>query len=112
MKTKNKNAFGMNSVSSTAPVVPLSKSQLMAERKAILAESADPILRKAVSIALDDEHPGQMTAIKMLTDRLLPMSEFEAKKDGSRSAVTITISGIGETVVEGKKEDITDVEDV
>ena len=109
MKTKNKNAFGLNSVSSTAPIVPLSKSQLMADRKAILAESADPILRKAVSIALDDDHPGQMTAIKMLTDRLLPMSEFEAKKDGSRSAVTITISGVGETKIGGEVVDAEEV---
>lgn len=109
-KEKNRNAFGLESRSSTAPVVALSKAQQMAERKAIIAESADPIIRKTIEIALDDEHPGQISALKMLNDRLIPISEFEAKKDGSRTAITISITGVGESpVIEGSKGDIEEV---
>lgn len=110
MKTKNKNAFGLPSVSSTAPVVAQSKAQQMAERKAIIAESADPVIRKTIAIALDDDHPGQMSALKMLNDRLMPISEFESLKGGARTSVTISITGVGESpIVEGKSSDIEEV---
>jgi len=47
-----------------------------------------------IDIALDDNHPSQMAALKMCMDRALPMSVFE-KTSAQRSAVNITISGIG-----------------
>ena len=106
-----KNVFGMDTrVSEHIPSKP-SRSQLMDARKLLLAQSADPLIKKAIETALNDDHPGQMTALKMCMDRLMPMGEFEAKKDGARTAVTITISGIGETVVEGKQDDISEVSD-
>jgi hypothetical protein len=49
--------------------------------------------------------------MKMCIDRLLPMGEFEARKDGARSQITITISGIGEAKIEDPK-DIVDAEEV
>ena len=107
MKT---NAFGLKTrLSEVAPSKP-SRSQLLDARKLLLAESADPIIKRAISIALNDDHPGQMSAMKMCIDRLLPMGEFEARKDGTRSQVTITISGIGEAKIEPK--DIVDAEEV
>ena len=47
-----------------------------------------------IEIALNDEHPGQMAALKMCIDRTLPVSMFEKDKS-QRSAVTISITGIG-----------------
>jgi hypothetical protein len=57
---------------------------------------------------LNDEHPGQMAALKMCIDRTLPVSMFEKDKS-QRSAVTINITGLGgePTVIEA--DDITDV---
>lgn len=55
------------------------------------------VIQKVIDIALNDDHPGQTTALKLCMDRMLPTSMFEEKKDGSRVAVTISISGIGET---------------
>jgi len=54
-----------------------------------------------IQIALNDEHPGQMAALKMCLDRTLPVSMFEKDKH-QRSAVTINITGLGQepTVLE------------
>ena len=62
---------------------------------------------KLIEIAQNDDHPGQMAALKMAVDRILPASVFEAKKDGSRVAVNITISGLGGEVID--VDDVTDV---
>lgn len=98
-----RNAFGLDADS--MPTAP--KSHVMAARKLLLAGSADPLIKKAISIALDDEHPQQVTALKMCMDRLLPMNEFERKKDGSRTAITITISGISDKpIIDGDPNDV------
>lgn len=107
-----KNAFGLKSnVSELAPTPPARK-ELMDARKYLLAVKSDEVISKAIDKALDDEDKDQGMMIKMLMDRMLPLSEFEPKKDGSRTAVTITISGVGDAVIEGKKDDISNVEDV
>jgi hypothetical protein len=65
-----------------------------------------------VEIALNDEHPAQLAAIKLCMDRMLPVSMFE-KEGKQRSAVNITISGIGGVEIGGSKTiDADDVEDV
>jgi hypothetical protein len=101
-----RNAFGLDE--NSLPAAP--KSHVMAARKLLLAGQADPLIKKAIEIALDDEHPQQVTALKMCMDRLLPMNEFEQRKDGSRTAITITISGVNDKpVIEGNNEDVEEV---
>ena len=58
----------------------------------------------------NDDHPGQMAAIKMCIDRALPVSMFEKEK-GQRSAVTINITGIGVEMDTPKVVDM-EVEDI
>ena len=73
----------------------------------LLATSGDKVINKIIDIALDDEHQGQMAALKMCMDRVLPVSYFEKDKNGSgRSAVSITITGVGgeTTIVGGEQE--------
>ena len=53
------------------------------------------VAQKVIEIALNDEHPGQMAALKMCLDRTLPVSLFDQDK-GQRSAVTINITGLGQ----------------
>lgn len=67
--------------------------------KLLTAVNGNKIIEKTIQIAMDDDHPGQTTALKMCMDRFLPTSMFEEKKDGSRTAINITISGIGDTVI-------------
>lgn len=73
----------------------------------LLATSGDKVINKIIDIALDDDHQGQMAALKMCMDRVLPVSYFEKDKNGSgRSAVSITITGVGgeTTIVGGEQE--------
>lgn len=56
----------------------------------------DTVLRKA----LDDGDKDQVACLKMCMDRLLPVSLFEKDAKGQRNAVTINITGLGETKVE------------
>ena len=80
----------------------------------LLATSGDNVINKIIEIAQNDEHPGQMAALKMCMDRVLPLSYFEKDKaTNGRSSVSITITGIGgDTTIVGQEEqeDIVDVE--
>ena len=91
----------LNAVTRSPIGTPQGNKQRMQEfkNKLLTEVNGNAIIAKMLQIALDDEHPGQATALKMCADRILPSSLFEDKKDGSRTAINITISGIGDTVV-------------
>ena len=94
---EGKKAFACQKVGTDA-----GNKQRMTEFKERLLKSAvgTNIINKIIDIATDDTHVGQMAALKMCIDRILPMSLFEEKKGGGeRTAVTITIGGIGEAPV-------------
>ena len=79
----------------------------------LIKSSGKDVVEKMISIALNDNHPAQMAAIKMCVDRTLPVSMFEKDKS-QRSAVNITISGIGGVDIGTKTinadSDIQDIE--
>lgn len=78
-------------------------------KQRLLATGGTRILDKMISIALNDDHPGQMAAIKMSVDRMLPMSTFEAAKQGGQSpTISINISSLTPQKIE-TVEDITDI---
>lgn len=75
--------------------LPKTDNQRIKELKELIIRSAGKdVVEKVVQIALNDDHPGQMAAIKMCMDRALPISMFE-KGSSQRSAVTINITGLG-----------------
>ena len=77
-------------------------------KQRLLATGGTRILDKMISIALDDKHPGQMAAIKMSVDRMLPMSTFEAAKNGgSVPQISINITGLTSPSV--NTQDVIDV---
>ena len=65
-------------------------------RELLIFKGGSKVAQKMIDIALDDNHPGQMAAIKMCVDRTMPISVFEREKS-ARTAVTINITGIGGT---------------
>lgn len=70
------------------------------------ATTGESVIRKVIDVARNDGHPGQMAALKMCMDRLLPVSVFEDAGVGARPAITINIVGLNEPVViEGEKLD-------
>jgi hypothetical protein len=85
------------------PVGDTGRIQEFKER--LLATGGTRILDKMISIALDDSHPGQMAAIKMSIDRVLPISLFEASKaGGSVPSISINITGLTEAKVVEEQE--------
>jgi hypothetical protein len=82
-------------------------------KQRLLATGGTRILDKMISIALNDDHPGQMAAIKMSVDRMLPMSTFEAAKNGgSTPQISINITSLGQPTISTSDvvEDITDID--
>ena len=64
----------------------------------------EPLITKAFDIAMDDEHSGQMIAMKLIIDRVLPNTGFTL--DGNKSnAVQINITGLQVASVEEKPVD-------
>jgi hypothetical protein len=90
--------FSLTSFADKPELITLPKTETaqLKELKNLLINSAGTrVVHKAVEIALNDEHPAQLAAIKLCMDRMLPVSMFE-KEGKQRSAVTINITGIGE----------------
>jgi hypothetical protein len=101
VKERNKGKIGR-------PVGDAGRIQEFKER--LLATGGTRIIDKVVSIAMNDDHPGQMAALRMSLDRLLPLSMFEAAKNGSGNVpqISINITGMSPPVIE-TVEDITDI---
>ena len=76
-------------------ILPMSKKgktqQVLAE---LMGKSAKVIVAKLLEKALNDEDKDQFAAMKLVVDRLIPVSYFEKDKVG-KGGVSITISGIG-----------------
>ena len=92
-------------------LLPKTENQRVKELKELLINSAGVnVVQKTVQIALDDDHPAQMAALKLCMDRMLPVTLFE-KEGKQRSAITINITGIGE-ISHAPVVDTTDAQDV
>ena len=77
-------------------VLPKTDHQRLKELKELMIRSGGKdVAQKVIEIALNDDHPHQLVALKMCLDRTLPVSLFEKDKS-QRSAVTINITGLGQ----------------
>jgi hypothetical protein len=91
-------------------LLPKTENQRVKELKELLINSAGVnVVQKTVQIALDDDHPAQMAALKLCMDRMLPVTLFEKEKN-QRSAVNITISGIGGVTIGENTVEAEDIE--
>ena len=79
------------------------KAQFLSNKK------LGPLVEKLFDIAMDDDHDGQMQAMKTITDKILPTQSFSSESKKS-SAVQINISGLQVSTIEEK--DITNDEPV
>lgn len=82
-------------------------------KQRLLGTSGSAVIEKIIQIGQDDDHPGQMAALKMAMDRILPLSMFEKDAKGQRNAIQINITGIGEAKIEQSSEqaDVVDMDD-
>jgi hypothetical protein len=92
-------------------ILPKTDHQRLKELKELMIRSGGKdVAQKVIEIALNDEHPHQLVALKRCLDRTLPVSMFEKDKT-QRSAVSITITGLGEpTIIDTNPEEPQDIE--
>lgn len=97
---------------------PKGDAAILNEYKARMLASpkSRKVLDKVFEIALNDEHKNQAVCLKLVMDRVVPSSAFEAeiKRSGGTNGVTININGIGavqeEETVDAEFIDITQEE--
>lgn len=105
LTTGNRNAVGR----------PKGDAAILNEYKARMLNSPKSamVLEKILQAALDDDHPHQSAAWKLVIDRIAPVSLFDAKNSGGgMPQISINITGLNQPVVETKQEvyDISDEE--
>jgi hypothetical protein len=92
---------------------PKGDKAIMDEYKMRMLNSpkSEKVLAKVYEVALTDGHPGQMAAMKLVLDRIVPQSAFDvSKSSGSVPQISINISSFGQPTVETVEQDYTDVE--
>lgn len=74
----------------------------------LAAPTANKIIDKILEVAYNDGHPGQMAALKMCFDRLLPQSSFEKDASGNKPQITINVTGMVD--VSQKQDNVVDLD--
>jgi hypothetical protein len=68
------------------------------------------VLEAIYDAALNDEHKNHAAAWKLIVDRIVPVSSFEAAKQGNGTPqISINITGLSTPTVSTGEEDIIDV---
>ena len=89
---------------------PVGDNGRIQELKArLMATAGTKVIDKIIHIALNDEHPGQMAALKLCIDRQLPLSLFEKDAKRGSNAITINITGVSGLNTE---ETVIDADDI
>jgi hypothetical protein len=95
---------------------PKGDAAILNEYKARMLASpkSAKVLEKVFEIALNDEHAGQMAAMKLVLDRIVPASAFDTAKgnSGSTPQITINVSGISAPSIITEEIDNRDIEDI
>ena len=88
---------------------PKGDAAIMNEYKARMLASpkSRKVLDKIFEVALDDDHKNQAACMKMVVDRMLPVSAFEREvsKGNGRNSIEIKISGVTASVDENETID-------
>jgi hypothetical protein len=96
VKTKNKGVIGR----------PKGDTAIINEYKARMLNSpkSAKVLEAIYDAALNDDHKNQAAAWKLIVDRIVPVSAFEASKHGgSTPQISINISGLTSPTVSAEE---------
>ena len=79
---------------------PKGEATIMKEYRARMLNSprSPKVLDAIFKAALDDDHKHQAAAWKLIVDRIVPVSGFEADTKANRSGIEINITGLASTV--------------
>jgi hypothetical protein len=77
----------------------------------LLSPKSAKVLESVFNAALQDGHPHQAAAWKLVMDRIAPLSAFDTTKgaSGQMPSISINITGLNQPTVE-TVEDITDID--
>jgi len=104
VKTKNKGVMGRPK-GDTAIINEYKQRMLMSPKSA-------KVLEAIYDAALDNDHKNQAAAWKLIVDRIVPISAFEASKQGGQTPqISINISGLNSPTIE-TVEDVTDIKEI
>lgn len=68
------------------------------------------VLEAIYDAALNDEHKNQAAAWKLIVDRIVPVSAFEAAKQGGNTPqISINITGLSSPTVSTSDDEVIDV---
>lgn len=104
-KTKNKGVLGR----------PKGDTAIINEYKARMLNSpkSAKVLEAIYDAALNDDHKNQAAAWKLIVDRIVPVSAFEAaKQSGSTPQISINISGLTSPTILAEEVATTEIDDV
>lgn len=93
---------------------PINDTGRIQEFKArLLSTTGTRVIEKIVSIAMDDNHNGQMAALKMCIDRMLPLSMFEkdARKGSGQVSINISVAGDATIASQESDDNVIDMEE-
>lgn len=93
---------------------PKGDHSAMAEMKQrfLARRDTNAVIESIFRAAQDDEHKNQSAAWKLIVDRILPLSSFDKDKLGGKPTVNITISGVGDPVVQDIEGEVIDHEPI
>lgn len=101
-KKRGNRGVGRGRPKGDAAIINEYKARMLASPK------SRAVLETIWDAALNDDHPNQSAAWKLVIDRVMPVSYFEKDKAGNgKAAVAITITGVGgeTTIVGGAQQD-------
>jgi len=107
-KTQGKRKLPRGRPKGDAAIINEYKARMLASPK------SRAVLETIWDAALNDDHPNQSAAWKLVIDRVMPVSYFEKEKNSNaKAAVSITITGVGgeTTVIGGQEEESNEVID-
>ena len=78
----------------------------------VISAKADTVFKKLLQKAMDDDDRDQFAALKLISDRLAPVTQFtESGVNGSNNGkVVINIAGLTSPTIEGRVIDAEDVD--
>ena len=89
---------------------PAGDAAIINEYKARMLNSpkSRKVLDSILDAALNDDHKHQAAAWKLVVDRIMPVSAFDAiASNGGRTSVNITISGLNNVSIDGSETEST-----
>jgi hypothetical protein len=92
---------------------PAGDSARIAEFKArLLGTSGDKIIETLIAKALNPDDKDNMAALKLCVDRILPVSVFDAAKNGGTTPqISINITGLNNPTVDAGVVDMVEEDD-